>query len=125
MNGGRQSLAWLVAQRQLWRGALVVLIVAVSWLAFAPVAPSDTVAHIDKLSHVFAFTVLTVVACWAWAPSGRRLVAVALALMAYGAFIELVQMQLPSREASWIDWAADALGIVLGWGLALGTRRLA
>jgi VanZ family protein len=124
VNKVQRGLAWLVAQRPLWRGALLVLIVVVSWLAFAPVAQPDTVAHLDKLRHVFAFVVLALVASWAWAPGRRTLLAVALGLLAYGALIELVQMQLPSREASWADWAADALGIVLGQGLAQALRRL-
>ncbi len=124
MNKAQRSLAWLVAQQRPWRWALAVLIVVVSWLAFAPVAQRDTVANIDKLHHVLAFTVLAWVASWAWTSSRRTLLAVAVALLAYGALIELVQMQLPSREANWADWAADALGILLGQGLAQGLRRL-
>ena len=48
------------------------------------------------------------------------LLAVLLALLAYGGAIELVQRQLPNRSGEWADLGADAIGIGLGALLALG-----
>ena len=46
-----------------------------------------------------------------------------LALLAYGAAIELLQLQVPNRSAEWADLGADAIGIGLGALWALLWRR--
>ena len=101
---------------------LAVLLLYISYKAFS--TPSGTVdlEHLDKLLHISAFACLACVASWSWAPSRRCAWQVALGLALYGAFIELVQSQLPTREASLADWLADALGIALGLVLAHQVR---
>lgn len=119
----RQLLPVLLAprQRRLWRLLLALLLAVVSWLAFKPALPAQEWPHMDKLRHISAFLTLAVVASLGWASHAKLALRVALGLLAYGLFIELVQSQLPSRSASLADWAADAVGIALGLALV---RRL-
>ncbi len=108
-----------------WRFALAALLVFVSHQAFTTPSAATATLHLDKLLHVCAFVCLAFVANRSWPPGRQTAWGVALGLALYGAFIELVQSQLPSREASLADWAADALGIALGLALAHGVRGLA
>jgi len=105
-----------------WRVALVVLVVVVGVLAVVPVPPKELTTGWDKLNHSLAFVVLTFVARLAF-PVGRRAGgAVALALLAYGGLIEIVQLFVPGREGEWADLLGDAVGI--GFGMLLATWSL-
>jgi VanZ family protein len=44
--------------------------------------------------------------------------------IAYGAFIEIVQTQIPSREGDWADLAADMVGVALGLAFVTAVRRV-
>ena len=61
---------------------------------------------------------------WVWcrpfARAGRvrGVVAAAAAAVAYGAAIELVQIQLGYRSGEWMDLVADAVGVAAGALLA-------
>lgn len=75
--------------------------------------------HADKLYHAIAFSALLFPTAalrprWIWK--------VAVASLAYGAFIEVVQPQF-GRQAEWADLLADAIGVVIGALLGLGFRR--
>jgi VanZ family protein len=109
----RRLPAWAL-QPAPWRVLLLVLLAVVSWFAFMPVQFRDGALPLDKARHLMAFAVLAWVAMQAFAATRR----VALALLAYGVFIELVQSQIPGRMASGADLAADAVGIGLGLLLA-------
>ena len=111
-------------QQTRWRIALAALLVFVSYKAFSTPGAAASFLHMDKVLHVCAFVCLTIVASRSWPPGRQTIWAVALGLATYGAFIELVQSQLPSRQASLADWAADALGIALGLALAHGLRAV-
>ena len=97
-----------------WRWLLAVLVVVVSWFAFSPSTGSDAFEHVDKFKHVLAFGCLATVAGLAWPVSRPTHFKIALALVLYGAFIEVVQSFIPSRDASWPDLLADAVGIAAG-----------
>jgi len=107
-----------------WRVSLLVLLCAVSWLAFSPNPPPQADTGWDKLNHLLAFSVLTVCACMAFAGTRRHFVRVTLAMLAYGVFIELVQTQIPGRSGEWPDLLADSLGIGAGLLLAALLDRL-
>jgi|GEM_PF-404518 len=107
-----------------WRACLVVLLCAVSWLAFSPHPPPQADTGWDKLNHLLAFSVLTVCACRAFAGTGRHFVRVTSAMLAYGVFIELVQTQIPGRSGEWPDLLADSLGIGAGLLFAALLDRL-
>lgn len=105
----------------LWRLLLLVLLGVVAWLAFVPQELNLRALPHDKLRHFAAFAVLAAVAWWAYAGPGPRPWWLALALFAFGVFIELVQSQIPGRDASAADLVANSLGIACGLALA---RRL-
>lgn len=115
----------LPTRRTTWRMALAALLVFVSYEAFSTSDAAASIQHLDKFLHVSAFVCLAGVASRCWAPGRRTAWGVALGLGFYGAFIELVQLQLPSRQASVADWGADVLGIALGLALAHGVRVIA
>lgn len=108
---------FLVSTR-VWRVVFVVLVVVVAFFAVAPVPPKEITTGWDKLNHVSAFAVLTLVARFAF-PTGRRAAwTVALALLAYGGLIEIVQLFVPGRESEWADLLGDTIGIGVGMALA-------
>lgn len=112
-------LAWF------WRGLLATLVLVVSWLALTPSPPHTLDTGWDKLNHMLAFTALAVSACFSGSVSPRRLVAAAALLLAFGGAIELLQMQVPGRDAEWADLLADGVGLAVGMLAALGLRRRA
>lgn len=65
--------------------------------------------NIDKVAHFGIFFVLT--ACLRRAIKAPIWV-YALALAAYGAGVELMQAQLPHRQASFADFIADVAGVI-------------
>ncbi|WP_164655520.1 VanZ family protein [Thiorhodococcus mannitoliphagus] len=97
--------------RPVFKLALAVCVIAVAYLAFAPLETPPLFTY-DKSNHLLAFFVMAWLADMSW--PGRRY---ALSrwgwLLAYGMLIELVQRELPLREFSLLDFAADALGIGL------------
>ena len=96
---------------------LVSLVVLFAPAAGVPSAPPGT----DKVVHLLLFAALAVSGRWA----AVRAVPLAAALLGYAAVSELVQGLTPlARSMSFADWAADAIGVVvglLGWRWA--TRR--
>jgi VanZ family protein len=107
-----------------WRILLAGLAGLVCWLAFSPQPPPQADTGWDKLNHMLAFAALAFCAWRGFATSARRLAGVPLALMAYGAVIELVQSRIPGRSGEWPDLLADAVGIAAGMALAAaGSRR--
>jgi VanZ family protein len=97
-----------------WRLLLLALLLVVSWFAFAPVHFDDRELPLDKLRHFAAFAALAWVAVQGFGRARPAATAVALALLGYGVFIELVQSLIPGRQASAADVLADAVGIALG-----------
>lgn len=77
---------------------------------------------LDKIEHFAAFAVLAILARWAW-PDVRAW-GIAIALLLYGAVIEVAQASpLLMRSGSVADLAADFAGILGGFGaLALWAR---
>ena len=75
----------------------------------------------DKLHHMVAFAVLGLLVALAWRP---RLVVTAGGVTLYGAALELLQ-PLTGRHAELGDVVADAVGAVLGAGLAVLLIRVA
>jgi len=103
---------------RLFRIAFAVTAVAIAYLAFAPLAVSPAFSW-DKANHVLAFFVMAWLADAGW-PGRRRDLPRWGLLLAYGLAIEIIQRVLPMREFSWLDFCADAIGILA----YLGVRRL-
>ncbi len=89
------------------------LLVFVSAMAWLPVRnPALTQQHPDKLNHIAAFVVLTVMLYLGYPEI--RIAHVVLLMFAYGLLIEVVQYLLAYRHFSTGDILADAVGITLG-----------
>jgi VanZ family protein len=96
-------------------GLLIAAFIIVTCLMPARDVPDTGIP--DKVVHVFSYAVL---AFWyASILQRRHLVALLLALTAFGGLIELAQgaMHL-GRHAEWADLLADVVGSVLGLALA-------
>lgn len=66
----------------------------------------------DKVQHIVGFGTLATLGCFAYA---QKKVWVCVGLVTYGALIEYFQSALTvSRTASFGDWLADILGVVVG-----------
>ncbi|HZF42208.1 MAG TPA: hypothetical protein VEZ48_02230 [Sphingomonadaceae bacterium] len=94
-----------------WAAALFALV-----MASLPQPPQLPGSPGDKVQHIMAFAVLACLAALAFPRA--RLPRLALALSAFGAAIEIVQM-IPRlhRDASWFDWMADTAAVVVVFGL--------
>jgi VanZ family protein len=76
----------------------------------------------DKLNHLTAFASLAAVASLGRVGAWVR---IALALLAYGALIEVLQSFTGTRSAEWGDLLADGVGIASGLLLAAVVSKLA
>ena len=105
---------------RLWRVTLALLLCAVTYLALIPAPPPQVSLGWDKLNHFSAFATLAGLAFLSFAGAWLR---IAVALLSYGALIEVLQSFTPTRTAEWGDLLADALGIA--FGLLLSARVVA
>jgi len=86
----------------------------VAWLALVP-GPRFSAAFSawsDKIEHGCAFAVLSLGYLCLWR---IRALHAFVALLLYGAGIELAQLALPSRQASIVDLLADGSGVLVGF----------
>lgn len=110
-----------------WAGRVlfVTLLILVTDLALQPgfASPSDLFGR-DKLEHIAAFFVLTVLARMGWFSLGNLLPG--LVLLSYGIGLEYVQsMDFVGRTAAWSDVVADIIGILAGLiGFHIAARLL-
>jgi VanZ family protein len=100
------------------------LLVATHLPVDAPFVPGST---FDKLYHVLAYAVLSLLLATVWQLAGghlmrRQLVLVWLAVVLYGAVDEITQMWV-GREASLLDWLADGAGAACGIVAFVWLRR--
>lgn len=73
----------------------------------------------DKLHHFVAYAAL----CFPLLFKDKRLIIYVLPCgIAYGGAIELVQPYV-NRYGEWLDFAANAAGCCIGWGLAVLLRK--
>jgi VanZ family protein len=99
-----------------WAAALFAFVMAV-----LPQPPSVDVS--DKVEHMAAFFVITVLGCSAY-PNVSR-VKLALALVAFGGLIELVQeFPMFHRDSELSDWLADILAVVIALASVWLVKRL-
>ena len=94
----------------------------VTWLALTPHPPRGASLGWDKANHASAFAALTLLARLAWPRRSWKLVA--LAMLACGGAIELIQSQIPERDGEWLDLLADAVGISIGLAVHALLQRL-
>lgn len=93
------------------RIVLLIALVVITYLAVTP--PQYThAAHLnDKLQHFAAFYALALLMDFSF--PARRFDKMKLGfLLSYGLAIEMIQYFIPYRTFSWLDFAADTLGIM-------------
>jgi len=85
--------------------------------------PSASAFPTDKVVHCMMFAVSGFLVCRAWL-STRGAMAIIAMLLAYAGLTEVIQMMVPGRSGSVMDWLADAVGILLGvwWYKRLGQK---
>lgn len=112
--------------RALWLALGWSIAAAIVWLSLTPSPPTIDVAMGDKLGHVVAYAGLMFWFCQLYGSRSARL-ACALGFTAMGVVLEFVQDAGGYRVFEMLDMAADALGVLLGWGAAWlgGSRWLA
>lgn len=99
-----------------WAAALFAFVMAV--LPHPPALPVW-----DKLQHMVAFAVITLLGCIAY-PRLSRL-KLALALVAFGGLIELVQeIPMLHRDSDVRDWVADILAVGVALACVFLAKRL-
>jgi VanZ family protein len=104
---------------RVWQAITIITAVAVLALALSPAPPRALDSGWDKANHVLAFAMLGMMANLAWSNAWRWV-----ALLGYGALVEVLQGWTPSRQASWADVGADALGLALAAVLGFLFSRL-
>ena len=79
--------------------------------------PPELLETSDKVQHMAAFFTITALGCAAYRGFSR--LKLMLAMIAFGAMIEVVQM-VPQlhRDAEWSDWLADILAVLLALAIA-------
>jgi VanZ family protein len=107
----RVSSRLAMSERLAFRFALAICVVAVSYLAFAPLREPVGFSW-DKGNHVLAFFIMALLAHGGWPGRAHAPMRWGL-LMGYGVGIEVIQQQLPLRHFSWLDIFADGLGLLL------------
>lgn len=91
-----------------------------------PPVPAE-LARFDKVAHFAMYALLAALLVWA-RPAGRRttvlaVIAILVAVAAYGALDEWHQQFIPGRSMDLSDWLADTSGAIVGAVAAtLGAR---
>ena len=104
-----------------WQLAGIFLLASVLVAALVPELPFHELTSpfilSDKVMHIAAFTFLAV---WFSGQYERRSYwRIAVGLIAFGVFIELVQGTISYRTSEWMDLLGDAVGIALGLIIAV------
>ncbi len=82
-------------------------------ISIMPAEDAPTVFVNDKLNHMLAFFILSFMARLLW-PLINALILFSM-LAIFGGGIELLQLVIETgRDSDWMDFAADALAIVIG-----------
>ena len=98
----------------LFRLILIVSLVAITYLATAGIDLRVGKGINDKFSHLMAFYFLAFALDFSF-PRMHFDVRKVLLLLVYGFILELVQYNLPHREFSMFDLAADGTGVLVYW----------
>ena len=106
--------------RPLWVAIGWALVAAIVWLSLTPSPMEIRVEQGDKLGHFAAYGTLMFWFCQLYARRDvRAAYAGGFALM--GVVLEFAQGALGYRTFEGFDMIANALGVLLGWAVALGT----
>jgi len=114
-----------------WPAALWALVIFVLTILPSHKIPNppDWDISIDKLVHFGLFMVLSLLLLFRQhAKSGllyrQQLIWITILLVIYGLLLEMAQILVPTRNFSWLDLIADALGAIAGNFIYLGIVKL-
>ena len=99
-----------------------VLVAIIWWLSLTPQPPHVDFESSDKVGHFLAYGGVMFWFCALYRNPRVRL-AYAIGLIAMGIAIEYIQRWTGYRSFEVYDMVADALGVLLGWAVALGVLR--
>ncbi|MFN3610861.1 VanZ family protein [Tepidimonas sp.] len=110
---------------QPWRLAFLVVLGGVTLLSLLPPRHLPDVAFDvwDKAQHALAYAGLALLARLGWPRAPWP--ALAAALLAHGAVIELAQHASGWRQGDPLDWLADAVGVAAALAVLSARRRRA
>jgi VanZ family protein len=88
---------------------------ATVWLSLVPAQTlPQALSGWDKAQHALGFAALTAAGLLAYPRSWLR---IAVGLLLFGAGIELAQAAGGIRQGDWLDWLADAVGVLAVWAV--------
>jgi VanZ family protein len=93
-------------------------VVVILWLSLTPQPPHVDFGSSDKVGHFLAYGTLMFWFCQLYRAMRTR-VAYAAGFIAMGVAIEFLQRASGYRSFEVYDMVADALGVLLGWAVAL------
>ena len=99
-------------------GAAVVIAVA----SLSPQLPAIETGFGDKLDHLAAYLVLSLLVGLGWSERFVPSVIVG-AAVGFGGLLELLQHFSPGRQANWADFMVNSLGALAGLALAMLVRK--
>jgi len=83
-------------------------------LGLSVMPPSESIFPTDKVVHCMMFAVCGFLVCRAWLLTSVVWI-VFVMLVGFAGMTEVIQMVVPGRSGSAMDWLADGVGIVLGF----------
>lgn len=108
-----------VIRLSFWCSAIAL---AIASLVPVDLLPRQAATIWDKGQHAFGFGWLALMGLLAY---GQRPWATLFSLLIYGAIIELLQAATGWRYGEWLDFMADAIGVLVGAALWLAVRKQA
>lgn len=106
--------------RRLWLTLGWSIVAAIVWLSLTPSPPKLEVALGDKLGHFTAYGMLMFWFCQLYARRATR-AAYAAGFVTMGIALEFIQGATGYRSFELLDMGANALGVAIGWGVAVLT----
>jgi VanZ family protein len=86
------------------------------WLSVTPAPPHIDIEQSDKLGHLLAYGTLMYWFCLLYTRRATR-ISYAILWIAMGVGLEFVQREIGYRTFEVYDMVANALGVLIGWGL--------
>ena len=106
--------------RKLWLAIGYALVALIVFLSLTPRPPALEFEQGDKLGHLLAYGTLMFWFCQFYARRATR-AAYAAGFVAMGIALEFIQGATGYRSFELLDMGADALGVAIGWVVAVLT----
>lgn len=107
---------WIKNNQSLITFSFSVILIGITFLSLLPPRSTIDLGNNDKLSHFFAYSVLTFNALLIQRFKSFK-IWLLLSLTIYGGLMEFFQGFVPGREVSILDMAANSSGVLIGFAL--------